>query len=122
LESAVNNVFEKSKEKLYVLGKEKGYESMLYRTLEEGVSAIPTRDIIIECNKNDKNLITKIINDFVKKNVNYKISVSDSFFDFIGGIRVRSSDGLMSYDGTIESKLERVKPIIRKNIAQILRE
>ena len=44
LESAVNSVFEKSKEKLYVLSKEKGYESMLYRTLEEGVSAIQTRE------------------------------------------------------------------------------
>jgi V/A-type H+-transporting ATPase subunit E len=121
LESAVNNVFEKAKEKLYALSKEKGYESMLLRTLEEGVSAIQTRDIVVECNKNDKNLIIKIINDFVKKNLNFKIAVSDSFFDFIGGIRVRSSDGLMSYDGTLDSKLERVKPIIRKNIAQILR-
>jgi V/A-type H+-transporting ATPase subunit E len=121
LESAVNNVFEKAKEKLYGLSKEKGYESMLLKTLEDYISAIHTRDIIIECNKNDKNVVNKIINDFIKKNTSYKISISDSFFDFVGGIRVRSSDGLMSYDGTIDSRLERVKPIIRKNIAQILR-
>jgi V/A-type H+-transporting ATPase subunit E len=122
LESAVNNVFENAKEKLYGLSREKGYESMLLKTLEECVSAIHIRDIVIECNKNDKIIVNKIINDFVKKNINYKIAISDIFFDFVGGIRVRSSDGLMSYDGTIDSRLERVKPIIRKNIAQILRE
>ena len=121
LESAVNNVFENAKEKLGGLSREKGYESMLLRTLEECVSAIHMRDIIIECNKNDKIIVNKIISDFTKKNINYKIAISDSFFDFVGGIRVRSSDGLMSYDGTIDSRLERVKPIIRKNIAQILR-
>ncbi|MBA3750151.1 MAG: hypothetical protein H0X03_04520 [Nitrosopumilus sp.] len=121
LESSINSVFEKAKEKLSVLNKEKGYESLLMKTLEEGVSVIDSKDVIIECTKNDKNLIIKIMNDFTKKHPDYTVSISDNFFDFIGGIRVKSSNGLMSYDGTIDSKIERVKPIIRKNIAQILR-
>jgi V/A-type H+-transporting ATPase subunit E len=121
LESAVNRVFEKAKEKLSIINKEKGYESMVMKVLEEGLSVIASKDIVIECNNADKNMVNKIIGDYAKTNRDYKITISGNSFNFIGGIRVKSADGLMGYDGTIDSKVERIKPIIRKNIAQLLR-
>jgi vacuolar-type H+-ATPase subunit E/Vma4 len=66
-------------------------------------------------------MVNKIIGDYAKTNRDYKITISGNSFNFIGGIRVKSADGLMGYDGTIDSKVERIKPIIRKNIAQLLR-
>ena len=47
--------------------------------------------------------------------------VAMQLIDAIGGIRVKSADGTMTYDNTIDSRIERLKPLIRKNIAQMLR-
>jgi V/A-type H+-transporting ATPase subunit E len=47
--------------------------------------------------------------------------VSDQYIDVLGGIRIKSADGTMTYDNTLDSRIERLKPLIRKNIAQMLR-
>ena len=47
--------------------------------------------------------------------------MSDQHTDVLGGIRIKSSDGIMTYDNTLDSRIERLKPLIRKNIAQMLR-
>ena len=63
----------------------------------------------------------KIIADLQKKSSKVKVSMSSQPIDVIGGIRVKSGDGSMTYDNTIDSRIERLKPLIRKNIAQLLR-
>jgi V/A-type H+-transporting ATPase subunit E len=40
----------------------------------------------------------------------------------MGGFRIKSTDGTVTLDNTINSRIERLKPLIRKNIANILRE
>ncbi|MGI0047906.1 MAG: V-type ATP synthase subunit E family protein, partial [Nitrososphaera sp.] len=63
----------------------------------------------------------KIIADVQEKNPRIKINLSNDHIDVLGGIRVKSADGTMTYDNTIDSRIERLKPLIRKNIAQMLR-
>jgi V/A-type H+-transporting ATPase subunit E len=41
--------------------------------------------------------------------------------DISGGIRARSGDGTMTLDNSMESRIERLKPLIRKEIVQLLR-
>jgi V/A-type H+-transporting ATPase subunit E len=47
--------------------------------------------------------------------------VSEQHIDVLGGIRIKSADGTMTYDNTLDSRIEGLKPLIRKNIAQMLR-
>jgi V/A-type H+-transporting ATPase subunit E len=47
--------------------------------------------------------------------------MSDHPLNSIGGIRLTSADGSMTFDNTLDSRIERLKPLIRKNIAQMLR-
>jgi V/A-type H+-transporting ATPase subunit E len=49
------------------------------------------------------------------------VTLSDKPINVIGGIRVRSSDGSTTYDNTLDSRIERFKPLIRKNIVQMMR-
>jgi V/A-type H+-transporting ATPase subunit E len=49
------------------------------------------------------------------------VRVSDQPINALGGIKVRSADGTMSFDNTLDSRIERLKPLIRKNIARMLR-
>jgi V/A-type H+-transporting ATPase subunit E len=41
--------------------------------------------------------------------------------DIIGGIKAASVDGAMSLDNTLDSNIESLKPLIRKEIVQLLR-
>jgi V/A-type H+-transporting ATPase subunit E len=77
--------------------------------------------VAIECNKNDVELVSSILADLQRKNPKVQARVSDRHIDVLGGIRVKSADGTMTFDNTLDSRIERLKPLIRKNIAQMLR-
>jgi V/A-type H+/Na+-transporting ATPase subunit E len=66
-------------------------------------------------------LVKKSISGLSKDNIKAKVVLSEKSIDVIGGIRMRSSDGSMTYDNTLDSRIERLKPLIRKNIVQMLR-
>jgi V/A-type H+-transporting ATPase subunit E len=86
----------------------------------DSVKEIGRSDLIIECNKNDVKLVRKLVEN-IGKEKRSKIIVSDKQLEVLGGIRARSSDGTLTYDDTIDSRIERLKPLIRKNIVQILK-
>ena len=50
-----------------------------------------------------------------------KITVSDEVLDIIGGIKATSLDRTMTLDNTLDSSIESLKPLIRKEIVQLLR-
>jgi V/A-type H+-transporting ATPase subunit E len=121
IDTAVNNAFEKAKVDLASSNKEERYRVLITRMLENSVSAIGSAEVIIECNKNDFDLVKKAITDVSNDNTKSKIKLSDQPINAIGGIRVRSADGSITYDNTLDSRIERFKPLIRKDIVQMLR-
>ena len=119
IESAIDEIFTKAKEKLAQSNNEKNYEKLLTRMIQDSVSKLGS-DIVIQCNKADQKLVRKISSqESIGKNM--KISVSDDFLDIIGGIKATSADGTMTLDNTLDSNIESLKPLIRKDIVQLLR-
>jgi V/A-type H+-transporting ATPase subunit E len=53
---------------------------------------------------------------------NKKIKLHNNLKNFMGGFRIKSTDGTITLNNTIDSRIETLKPLIRKNIAHILRE
>jgi len=43
--------------------------------------------------------------------------LSSETIDCLGGVEIKSKDGFMSFNNTIDARLERMKPLIRKEIA-----
>jgi V/A-type H+-transporting ATPase subunit E len=121
IENAVNNAFEDARKKLATSGGKDSYKALMSTIIEESVSSVGSGEVMIECNKNDVELVKKIVSDLQKKNSKVQAKVSDKSIDVLGGIRVKSADGTMTYDNTLDSRIERLKPLIRKNIAQMLR-
>ena len=119
IESAIDEIFTKAKEKLTQSNNEKNYEKLLTRMIQDSVSKLGS-DIVIQCNKADQKLVRKISSQ-ESTGKNMKISVSDDFLDIIGGIKVTSVDGTMTLDNTLDSNIESLKPFIRKDIVQLLR-
>lgn len=121
IENAVNSAFEQARKKLASAGDKDSYKALMASIIEESVSSVGTGEVTVESNKSDSDLVKKIIADLQKKNPKVKVSLSNQPIDVIGGIRVKSGDGSMTYDNTLDSRIERLKPLIRKNIAQMLR-
>ncbi|MGZ5501136.1 MAG: V-type ATP synthase subunit E [Nitrososphaeraceae archaeon] len=120
LEQAVNDVYVKAKEKLLSYSEEPNYRNMLIKTLDESIPNLGTYDIIIECLKRDAEFFKKQIEPLSQK-FNKKIKLQSNLKNSLGGFKVKSSDGTVTLDNTIDSRIERLKPLIRKNIAHILR-
>ena len=121
IESAVNDTFEKAKTILASSKRENSYRLLMRKILKDSVMMIDSDEVIVECNKNDIELVEQAISDSFKDNNKIKIKISDHPLNAIGGIRLTSADGSMTFDNTLDSRIERLKPLIRKNIAQMLR-
>lgn len=120
VEESVKTVFEMVRKRLQTLHKEQAYEKLLKQALLNSLNEMGKNDLIIECNKTDYALVRKIV-DSINKEKKTKMVVADKNIDILGGIRAISSDGTLTYDDSIDSRIERLKPLIRKNIVQVLR-
>lgn len=120
LEQAVNDVYGKAKEKLASYSEDPNYRNMLFRILDESIPNLGTSDIIIECMKKDAEFFKKDIESLTMK-YNKKIKIQGNLKNSLGGFKIKSSDGTITLDNTLDTRIERLKPFIRKNIAQILR-
>ena len=123
IENAVNKAFEEAKKKLQASNSQDSYKELLKHMIEESISAVGgSNAVIIECNKNDAELVRKIVSELQNSgHGGSRQECRTSNIDVLGGIRIKSADGTMTYDNTLDSRIERLKPLIRKNIAQMLR-
>jgi len=121
IESAINDIFAKAKQKLGSAYNEKEYRDLLKRMIEESVQRLGSAEVVIECNKNDLEIVKKILSDLSANKNKVKITLSKKPIDIIGGIRAVSGDGTMTLDNSLDSQIERLKPLIRKELVQLLR-
>jgi V/A-type H+-transporting ATPase subunit E len=119
IESAIDEIFAKAKEKLAKSNNEKNYEKLLTRLIQDSSAKLGS-EIVIQCNKTDLSLVKKLVSQ-ESSNRKSKITVSNEVVDIIGGIKAASVDGTMSLDNTLDSNIETLKPLIRKEIVQLLR-
>jgi V/A-type H+-transporting ATPase subunit E len=118
IERSVNDYFEKAKERLRELPRDKEYKSMINEMIEDSISAIGSEEIIIESNEKDSKIVSELIR---KKSGQVKVFLSEKPINALGGLKARSVDGSLTYDSTLELRTERFKPLIRKEIVQRLR-
>ena len=121
IENAVNDAFEEARKKLASASNKDSYKTLMGSIIQESISSVGSNEVVIECNKNDAELVKKILLEQQGRNPKVKARLSDQYIDVLGGIRVKSADGTMTYDNTLDSRIERLKPLIRKNISQMLR-
>jgi V/A-type H+/Na+-transporting ATPase subunit E len=119
IESAIDEIFNKAREKLAESNSQKNYEKLLASMIEDTAAKLGS-DVVIQCNKTDLKLVKKISSE-ESTNKKVKITVSDEVIDIIGGIKATSVDGTMTLDNTLDSSIESLKPLIRKDIVQLLR-
>ncbi|MFN4336529.1 MAG: V-type ATP synthase subunit E [Candidatus Nitrosocaldus sp.] len=116
IEDAVNNVFKDAISRIDGVRADERYEAMMRRLIEGALDAIST-DAVIECNDKDRDIVDRIVLE-LQHRYNFSIEVGNSI-DCLGGIRARSKDGSIILDNTLDSRMERLKPILKKDIARL---
>jgi len=111
LEDAVNNVFSKALDQITNADRSGDYSNLVKTLIGEATQILGTSDILISTNAKDKEVVQSVLSEFSGAEL-----TSDTF-ECIGGIRVKSKDGTMTFDNTLDARIDRLKPLIRKEIA-----
>lgn len=118
VEQNLNSAFEKATTKLEAVTKTQEYDQVLGSLVLQAMEQIGGGDCIVAGNERDQKALKKIVEQ-ISKEGKYKASLDPKPIKKIGGVVVRSSDGYVRFDNTFEARLERLKPSLRKQIAQL---
>jgi V/A-type H+-transporting ATPase subunit E len=119
LDDTVNRAFDESLKKLRDISSKNGYDKSLKLFLEEGINAIGGEEFIATVRAADHDLLKKITRE-VESKLGVTIKVASESLECVGGVQVKNKDGSVIYDNTFEARLERLKPLLRKEISELL--
>jgi V/A-type H+-transporting ATPase subunit E len=111
LEDAVNKVFSKALDQIATADRGGDYSNLIKTLIEEATQILGTSEILISTNAKDNEVVQSVISEFSGA------ELSSDTFECLGGIRVKSKDGTMTFDNTLDARIDRLKPLIRKEIA-----
>ena len=111
VQESTDKVLEKAKEKISNMDRNSEYSSLISKLLTEATSALNTSDVIVFTNSKDKDVVQSAVSNISGA------ELSNDTIDCMGGVKVTSKDGSMSFDNTIDARIELLKPLIRKDIA-----
>lgn len=111
LEEAVDRVFSSALEQITNADRSGDYSNFIKTLIEEATQILGTSEVTIFTNTKDKDIVQSTISQFSGA------ELSSETIECLGGIKVKSKDGTMTFDNTIDARIERLKPLIRKDIA-----
>ncbi len=112
VENSIQKVFEKAIEKIKSTGHDEKYSKLLSLLLEESTKALGTTNVIVYANSKDKEIVKPLLSKFPGA------EFSNDVINCLGGVEVKSKDGTMTFNNTIDARFDRMKPLIRKDIAK----
>jgi V/A-type H+-transporting ATPase subunit E len=111
LEKAVDNVFTKAIEQISNTNRNDDYSKLITTLLDESTKILGTTKVVIYTNSKDKNVVQSLLSKYPGA------ELSPESITCLGGITVKSKDGAMKFDNTLDARIQRMKPLIRKEIA-----
>jgi len=111
LEEAVDKVFSTALDQIANADRSGDYSNLIKTLIEEATQILGTSEILISTNAKDRDVVQSALSQFSGA------ELSSETFDCLGGIKVKSKDGTMTFDNTLDARIERLKPLIRKEIA-----
>jgi len=111
LEAAVDRVFTTALEQITNSDRNSDYANLINTLLQQATSTLGTTEVRVFTNAKDKDVVQSSLSNFSGS------ELSSETIECIGGVKIESKDGAMKFDNTIDAKIDRLKPLIRKEIA-----
>ena len=111
LEMAIDKVFTKALDQIANADRNTDYSNLIKTLLDESTKILGTTKVIISTNSKDKDLVQSLLSKYPGA------ELSSQTINCLGGVTVKSKDGAMKFDNTIDARFQRLKPLIRKQIS-----
>ena len=111
LESSVNRVFTTALEQITNSDRNSDYANLINSLLDGSTQILATTEVKVFTNSKDRDTVQSALSRFPGS------ELSSENIDCIGGVKLESKVGSMKFDNTIDAKIDRLKPLIRKEIA-----
>lgn len=111
LEASVDKVFAKALDQITNNDRSGDYANLIKSLLDESIRILGTSKVLVSTNSKDRSVVESALSGFPGS------ELSPDVIECIGGIVIKSKDGAMAFDNTLDARIERLKPLIRKDIA-----
>ncbi len=111
LEIAIDKVFTKALDQIANTARSDDYSNLMKTLLDESTKILSTTKVIVSTNSKDKDLVQSLLSKYPGA------ELSPETINCLGGVVVKSKDGAMKFDNTLDARIQRLKPLIRKEIA-----
>ena len=111
LEASVDKVFTKALDQITNNDRSGDYANLIKSLLDESTRILGTSEVIVSANSKDRDIVQSALSGFPGS------ELSSDTIECIGGVIIKSKDGAMTFDNTLDARIERLKPLIRKDIA-----
>jgi len=111
IQEHIEKAFETASKNIESTDRNDDYSKLITTLIEEATQALGTSDVVIYTNSKDKEITQSVLSKFSGA------ELSSETIDCLGGVEVKSKDGTMTFDNTIDARTDRMKPLIRKDVA-----
>lgn len=111
VEESIDKVFATAIDKISNTERNTSYGNFIQSLLDESTKILGTTEVTVFTNSKDQQIVKSAISKFPGA------TLSSETIACLGGIQIKSKDGTMTFDNTIDARIERMKPLIRKEIA-----
>ncbi|NOQ44583.1 MAG: V-type ATP synthase subunit E [Nitrosopumilus sp.] len=110
VEESIDKVFAKALDEIVNADRSGDYSNLIKSLLDESTKNLGTNEVIVFTNSKDKDIVQSNLSQYPGA------EFSSETIDCLGGVKVKSKDGAMTFDNTLDAKIQRLKPLIRKDI------
>jgi V/A-type H+-transporting ATPase subunit E len=93
------------------------YEKSIIKLIKEGIDVIGPR-ASVTCSAGDRKVVASAVRKLSKGRV--KLALDPKSLNAVRGVVLTTADGSIRFDNTFETRLERMKPVLRKEVAALL--
>ena len=111
VEESIDKVFTKALDEIANADRSGDYLDLIKSLFDESTKILGTTEIVVYTNSKDKDIVQSLLSKYPGA------ELSSETIDCLGGVKINSKDGTMTFDNTIDARIERFKPLIRKEIA-----
>ena len=111
VEESIDKVFTKALDEIANTDRSGDYSKLIKSLFDESTKILGTTEIVVFTNSKDKDIVQSLLSQYPGA------ELSSETIDCLGGVKIKSKDGTMAFDNTIDAKVERLKPLIRKEIS-----
>ena len=111
VEESIDKVFTKALDEIANADRSGDYSKLIKSLFDESTKILGTTEIVVFTNSKDKDIVQSLLSQYPGA------ELSSETIDCLGGVKIKSKDGTMAFDNTIDAKVERLKPLIRKEIS-----